>query len=217
MSTSRGVDKISTLNSLHQKVTLMATINTWDTSDSAFRVNVYQWDSFARDFGTPSQVIHAYHPTAVHLTETLREGPFTYLFISEGEVNHLRNQPLLRIHRFAPGFKYPFVEMQQIRESQVVSIDSTLMTDNSLVVFMLTSDSLLKMYKLRGASGFTLFDTVVTRGAHRFLALPRISPYGHVEGHVLVLSMDSTRSRDQQETDTRLLYPKITGRSVPRL
>lgn len=89
----------------------------------------------------------------------------TYMFVAEGVVTQVMNKPLLRVFKMTDR---KFVEVQQIKvDFEVKHITHFIQFERELLVFTLLHDSTVHIYKLRGASGFVLFDTIRGRGADK--------------------------------------------------
>jgi len=202
------------LESKQAKKTIMAAINTQSITEEAFKVRIYEWNEPMKNFNS-SQNIYAYHPTAVHLFEPKSVGvatAFTYMFVAEGEVGHLMNKPLLRVYKISTELRSQFMEIQQIRETQeVLNIESVVTPENDLFVFTLMRDSTIKIYKLRGASGFVYFDTIYGRGA---TSMQVVSTYNdpHNYGHFIALGYnDVDGGRSSREGHTKVLTAKVAS------
>jgi len=168
---AKGVDKLSVINLASQR-TLMAAINSYEASERSQSVKLYDWNLVGHHFNESArQVIYVSHPTAVHLAkETRKDGESAFLIVAEGEDGQLRNKPLIRIHLMNPSLNFAFIEVQQISAGQnVLSFDSLSNRNDGLLVFALLKNSVVHLYKHRGASGFTLVDTLSGNGANRML------------------------------------------------
>lgn len=189
------------------------TINTWQTALLNGNVRIFELSKTGQIFGKSIQAINAFHPTAVHLTESIHES-FTYLWLSDGKNKRLQNRPVTRVYKYVPSSPdEPFKVVQQIwddHKENILSIDSTIMPDQSLVVFLLTKSGILKMYKKCGVSEFQLMSAFNTRGSNAFIAIATFSHYyGRVNGHHLVLSKSS---QDNYEPDSvYILNSKMRG------
>jgi len=116
------------------------------------------------------------------LAESQRD--FSAFLLASEKKTSLTHKPLVRIYRYNHKQVVPFVEVQQIKESEVLSISSTFSDDRKLLVFMLTNDR-ISLYQLKGLSGFVAVDRIDAQKAINFVAFNNYDLNASLDEHFI--------------------------------
>jgi hypothetical protein len=151
----------------------MASTNSWQTT-SRSEITINLWSPELGLFDNSIQTIAFPNCGAIDLVESHKDLA-AFLFASEKKTSLYYN-PLVRIFKYNHKQVVPFVEVQQIKDSEVLSIGSTLSDDRKLLVFMLTIDR-INLYQLKGSSGFVKVYQISAQNAINFITLHNDQQY----------------------------------------
>lgn len=149
----------------------VATVTDWHAtfvaSITSTEVRINEWDNVDRKLGKKVQVIILMTPekeshSRIHFTKSIN-GDANYLIIAESKSAKVRgSRPLIRFFKRQPfgAVIHPFVEVQQVHEDENIMSISSLTSTKQELLFLLTGDFSVKVYRLQGASGWVKFDTL---------------------------------------------------------
>jgi hypothetical protein len=121
---------------------------------------------------------------------------------------------LVRIFKYNHKQVVPFVEVQQIKDSEVLSIGSTLSDDKKLLVFMLTIDR-INLYQLKGSSGFVKVYQICAQNAINFITFNNYDINDRLNGHFISIAFlkgCDTRLKLMCRPENHILKSKIIGK-----
>jgi hypothetical protein len=176
-----------------------------------------------------------------HMTPRSLSGLF--FIVSEKRSRRIRDRsPLTRIFQHQTnGVSAPFLENQQISETNdILSIESLVSSTGDLSLFFLTDDQRVKIFRMKGSSGFMLTDTIEGQALFSsssigsFSVMPLLADYPVdassskiSSGHFVVVSKDPEEDREsllvsssiskQAEPETQVLFSVVQNRFIPGL
>lgn len=130
-------------------------------------VRIYKWNTNNRNIGETIQEIKLMTPerqshSLIHFTGSYDDP--AYLVIAEAKSASIRNsRPLIRFFKrqgVSSAVAHPFIETQQTHEKENVLAMSSLTLRDQNILFLLTSDETVRVYRLQGASGWIEADTL---------------------------------------------------------
>jgi hypothetical protein len=189
----------------------MASTNSWQTTGRS-EITINLWSQQLGLFDNPIQTIPFLNSGAIHLVESHKD-LVAFLFASEKKTSFTYN-PLVRIFRYNHKKLVPFVEVQQIKDSEVLSIGSTLSDDKQLLVFMLTIDR-INLYQLKGSSGFVKVDQISAQNAINFITFNNYDLNDRLDGHFISIAFSKgcdTRHKLMCRPENNILKSKIIGK-----
>ena len=202
-------------------------------------INFFSWNPSQRSLEpTPLQkiLIQVPDPKTLPVTHmTARSSLGMFFIVSEAKTRRIRDRsPLIRVfqHQTKGVSVLTFLETQQMTETNdILAIDSLLSpSGENLNLFFLTDDDRVKIFKLKGSSGFVLTDSI--EGQSLFsssLGIRSLSviPSAEMTGHFVVLSSSENSLVDGGISflpvpssapvgpETKVLFSVVQNRFVP--
>ncbi|CAG2169695.1 unnamed protein product [Oppiella nova] len=117
-----GRDQFTIMRSTSFNRTLMASIKSWSPKDWMSDITISDWSSRLSHFDHSIQTIQILNPFAIHFVD-IPSDSMAFLFASEKKTS-LTHSPVVRIFRYNHKRVGPLLEVQQIKDMEVIQIES---------------------------------------------------------------------------------------------
>ena len=202
-------------------------------------VNFFYWNPNQKSLeSSPQQMVTIQVPDpktfpVTHMTPSSESKLF--FILSEKKARKIRDRsPLIRVFQHQTiGVQAPFLENQQISETNdILAIDSLVSLTGDLTLFFLTDDQRIKIYRLKGASGFMLSDSIEGQSlfsSSSIASFAVVPSTPETTGHFVVVSASRTSEDDDRESllisshsnqvepETKVLFSVVQNRFIPGL